>query len=165
MRTAWGFLTVWLVLVALTFQHPAASYRHAPDNKAVVLNDLKVTPGVVSSSDTAVVCHRTTGALRNTTQHMKDSVYTLYGIKHHKAGQYEVDHLISLELGGADSIANLWPEPASPHPGFHEKDKLENWLHKQACSGKIGLRQAQTAIATNWWGEYQVMLQSAGKSH
>ena len=62
---------------------------------------------------------------------------TEYGITSHAPGQYEVDHLVSLELGGSNDIANLWPELASPKPGFHEKDKVENYLHAQVCSALL----------------------------
>lgn len=65
-------------------------------------------------------------------------------------GTYEVDHLIPLELGGDNGIANLWPEAADPPPGFHQKDKVENWLHEQVCSGAIRLADAQRQIATDW---------------
>jgi len=47
-----------------------------------------------------------------------------------------------LELGGSNSIGNLFPEAADPRPGFHEKDKLENRLHALVCSGKMKLRTA-----------------------
>src|SRR5437867_11473696 len=53
-----------------------------------------------------------------------------YGIKRRFNGRDgEVDHLVSLELGGSNSTANLFPEAASPVPGSHEKDRLENELH------------------------------------
>src|ERR1019366_5961663 len=52
-------------------------------------------------------------------------------------GAVEGDHLVPLELGGDNVIANLWPEPAEPHPGFHEKDRVENYLHRQVCSGAM----------------------------
>lgn len=29
----------------------------------------------------------------------------------------EIDHIVSLELGGSNDIANLYPERASPAPG------------------------------------------------
>ncbi len=87
----------------------------------------------------------------------KDQVYAEYGITRHTPGEYEVDHLISLELGGSNEIANLWPEPAEPRPGFHEKDKVENYLHDQVCSGAISLQQAQSKIATDWLSVYQRM--------
>jgi hypothetical protein len=65
--------------------------------------------------------------------------------------------LISLELGGSNDIANLWPEAASPTPGFHQKDQVENYLHDQVCAGKISLSEAQEEIATNWLTVYQQM--------
>ena len=68
---------------------------------------------------------------------------------------YELDHLIPLELGGhPDSELNLWPEAYSPSPGAHEKDKVENYLRQQVCLGLIPLAQAQQEIATNWLAIY-----------
>ena len=63
-------------------------------------------------------------------------------------GDYEYDHLVSLELGGAvNDPRNLWPEPgASPNP----KDTIENALHRMVCDGQIQLADAQRIIATNW---------------
>jgi hypothetical protein len=90
-------------------------------------------------------------------QSVKNQVYTSYGIKSRRAGQYEVDHLVSLQLGGSNDISNLWPEAASPKPGFHEKDKVENYLHDQMCKGNMTLKQVQIAIATNWLTVYNSM--------
>jgi hypothetical protein len=66
---------------------------------------------------------------------------------------YELDHLISLELGGAPADeANLWPEArsASGARGSEAKDAVENYLHDQICLGRMSLADAQRAIATNW---------------
>jgi hypothetical protein len=96
-------------------------------------------------------------SVRNVTQSTKNKVYAAYGVKTRKPGQYEVDHLVSLQLGGSNDISNLWPEPATPKPGFHEKDRVENYLHDQICAGNISVRQAQIEIATNWLAVYQSM--------
>ena len=64
----------------------------------------------------------------------------------------EIDHIVSLELGGSNDIANLYPEEATlpaNAPGFHVKDKLENKLHDLVCGGTMTLRSAQRQIATN----------------
>ena len=62
---------------------------------------------------------------------------------------YEFDHLIPLEIGGApDDMKNLWPEP---HSSSYTKDGLENYLHDQVCSGNMKLEEAQKEIATNWY--------------
>jgi hypothetical protein len=68
---------------------------------------------------------------------------------------YELDHLISLELGGCpDCVSNLWPEPYANPLGAHEKDKVENYLHKEVCDGTITLHDAQEEIATDWESVY-----------
>jgi hypothetical protein len=56
----------------------------------------------------------------------------------------ELDHLVSLELGGSNDARNLWPEtPRTPNP----KDQIEGALNRAVCSGKVTLRAAQVAIA------------------
>jgi hypothetical protein len=58
---------------------------------------------------------------------VNNAVYNAYGITKHFNGRTgEVDHLVSLELGGSNDRANLFPEAASPRPGSHDKDKREN---------------------------------------
>lgn len=125
------------------------------------LADSACTPGAIISTATKdQIC--TPGYsknVRDVTTSEKNQVYDEYGITHHSAGEYEVDHLISLELGGSNDIANLWPEAAEPRPGFHEKDKVENYLHDQMCSGAISLQQAQVEIATDWMAVYDKMPQ------
>ena len=71
------------------------------------------------------------------------------------SADYEEDHFISLELGGSPTDPrNLWPEPYGPKPGAREKDAVENYLHKQVCSGAMTLAQAQRAITTDWYKVY-----------
>ncbi len=69
---------------------------------------------------------------------------------------YELDHLVSLGLGGSpNSPRNLWPEPgAAPNP----KDKLETALHDLVCSHRMTLTDAQNAIATDWVNAYRQVL-------
>src|SRR4051794_17479471 len=86
-------------------------------------------------------------SVRNVSQSTKDKVYREYGIRRHAPGSYEVDHLVSLELGGSNSIRNLWPEK---QPGARSKDKLENSLHTEVCDGTLTLHEAQRRIV-KWW--------------
>lgn len=64
----------------------------------------------------------------------------------------EYDHLISLELGGTNSVSNLWPEPnkASATGTTNPKDAVENALHKAVCTHRVTLSAAQKAIAHDW---------------
>ena len=124
------------------------------------LPDRSCTPGAVFASATAnLVCQRGySSRVRHVPESVKRAVYARYGIASHSPGQYEVDHLISLELGGSNAITNLWPEAAAPRPGFHEKDKVENYLHAQVCRGQMQLRTAQRLIATDWLSVYANLL-------
>lgn len=118
-----------------------------------------LTPGAILPVTVQQVC--TPGyssTVRNVNNVTKNQVFAEYNIPQsaRTPGAYEVDHFISLELGGSNDISNLWPEPALPVPGFHQKDMVENYLHSQVCSGKLILQQAQQEISTDW---YQVYLQ------
>ena len=94
--------------------------------------------------------------VRNVPQSVKDRVYRNYQIKTHRPGDYEIDHLISLELGGSNSIKNLWAQSYSaPNWNAHSKDDLENRLHALVCADKISLIQAQTEIKTDWIRAYK----------
>ena len=120
------------------------------------LPDPACSPGAVLRSVTAAqVCTSGwAGAHRDVPGSEKAAVYAEYGIGSHLRGSYEIDHIVSLELGGSNDIANLFPEAASPRPGFHEKDRLENSLHAQVCAGTLALRSAQRGIARNWVALY-----------
>lgn len=162
-----GRLLATFLIFALGFPpgHVASFRRHG----AVLLNDLGVTPGVVRTTSRAEICEGgSTKQFRNTTEKMKNEVYAAYGVDKHrplpgagsgtfKAPLYEIDHLISLELGGADDVDNLWPQPYYQHPGAREKDAVENWLHRQVCSGKMDPQEAQRSIATDWYAVYVEM--------
>ena len=142
---------------------PHAHYRN---HGGVLLNDVMVTPGVVRTLSKTDVCEGgSTKQFRHTTEAMKTAAYAEYGVDKNyplpgagsgtfKAPLYEIDHLIPLELGGADELENLWPQPFYQHPGAHEKDVLENFLHREVCVGKMDLQEAQRTIATDWYSAY-----------
>lgn len=74
-------------------------------------------------------------------------------------GDYELDHLISLELGGNPTDPrNLWLQPwerkgqrfAGTGTGAESKDVVENRLHREVCAGTITLAEAQRVIASDW---------------
>src|SRR5579859_1237381 len=127
------------------------------------LQDLACTPGdIFRNISKAEVC--TPGyatSVRDVTQSVKNRAYSSYGITRRLPGQYEVDHLVPLQLGGSNAIANLWPEAGEPRPGYREKNRVENYLHDQVCSGALSLKDAQIEIATNWLAVYTRLPQNA----
>lgn len=147
----------YIILLALfltVFGCNASQRQSLPPHCRVqnALPDASCTPGAVFLNATvAQICKAGYAqSVRDVPQSEKDRVYAEYGIASHPTGTYEVDHLVPIEIGGSNDIKNLWPEAALPKPGFHEKDRVESYLHIQVCSGKMALKDAQTAIAANW---------------
>jgi len=120
------------------------------------LNDLRITPGLTFRVAVATICRSGYSTrVRDVPESEKSQVYAEYGITHRTTGQYEIDHLISLELGGSNAIGNLWPELNDHAHGYlNSKDILENRLHTLVCTGKVSLRRVQTLIARNWVSTY-----------
>src|SRR6185436_7192677 len=111
------------------------------------------TPGAIfiDATKEAICVSVYTKTVRSVFSSLKKKVYAEYGITQTpEFGTYEVDHLIPLALGGSNDIANLFPEAASPAPGFKEKDVVEVYLQQEVCAGRVDLSVAQYQIATNW---------------
>ncbi len=119
------------------------------------LPDLACTPGVTNPAVTPTTLGTTickpgwTTTVRpptSVTNRIKKDTDVAYGLPADTKG--ELDHLISLELGGAPADPrNLWVQPGPiPNP----KDTVENRLHAAVCAGQVTLGAAQHAIATDW---------------
>lgn len=121
------------------------------------LPDKDCTPGgIIAAASKDEICQPSySSSVRNVSESTKEEVFKEYGITSHVTGEYEVDHLISLELGGSNDISNLWPEPANPVPGFHEKDKVENYLHTLLCKENKPLKDIQLEISQDWLSVYK----------
>lgn len=150
--------TATIVILVLAVQvlaaGAAAQYRR---HGKVHLNDLNATPGaVIITANRAVICAPGyTRKARRVPMSVKKLVCGEYGVPVAQCNgrNFEIDHLIPLELGGSNDIKNLWPQPVAE---AREKDELEGWLHRQVCSGRMSVQRAQKAIAHDWfaaWGE------------
>ncbi len=125
-----------------------------------VANDLPstdLTPGAVLDVGKEQICRPGYAhSVRHVEGSLKRRIYLEYGIVTHRPGQYEIDHLISLELGGSNDIENLWPQSFETEPwNAHVKDRLEDRLHALVCNGSIDLKEAQRAIAGDWIAAYK----------
>ena len=122
---------------------------------AAYLPNPQLTPGDTLDVTKADICEPGYATkVRNVPESVKNQAYQEYGIQSHKAGEYEVDHLISLELGGSNSIRNLWPQSYSGEWNAHMKDKLEDKLHALVCSGSLDLKTSQREISADWITAY-----------
>src|SRR5690348_4628892 len=100
------------------------------DQPAPIRPDPKLTPG--ATFDVTLQDISSPGyskKVRHVTAEMRREVFREYGIGHYNPGDYEVDHLIPLSLGGSNSIKNLWPESYRTTLNAHVKDRLEDRLH------------------------------------
>jgi hypothetical protein len=115
-----------------------------------------LTPGAVLTTSAATVCvSGYSSRVRDVPDSEKELAYARYGIAHVPYA-HEVDHLISLELGGSNVITNLWPEPYAGRWGARTKDTLENKLHDLVCVGAMKLRHAQRIEGANWVAAYKM---------
>jgi hypothetical protein len=129
------------------------------------LPDPTCSPGAVNPTLTLKVLKTkgfTTKCVREvaTSKTEKEQTYKFYGITKPvpnggQAQTCELDHIISLQLGGADTLENLWPQCGPPgvvlnKRHFKIKDNVEGFLARQIKAGKISLEDAQKGIAEDW---------------
>lgn len=119
--------------------------------------NLTLTPGDVMETNLSIICVTGyTTTVRDVPESLRKQAFERYGISYPPPSySYELDHLISLELGGSNNITNLFPEAYEPKPGAREKDVVENYLHKQVCDGLMSLEDAQYKIVHDWYAVYQ----------
>jgi hypothetical protein len=152
MKSPHAVSVVLLILISTSLAKPSP-----------LLPDHKLTPGVASNQSAKTLCAKSfhTRDERSVSEKTKNLVYAEYGIKSRKPHEYEVDHLISLELGGKNDIKNLWPQSYVSKPwNAHFKDQLETRLHWMICHKRISLQQAQREIASDWIASYKKHISS-----
>ncbi len=118
---------------------------------------LGLTPGETRPISINEVCRNSDAEVvsRDIPDDTRQKVFEAYGIASPRPNQFEVDYLITPDLGGTESIRNLWPQPYSARWNARVKDKLEQRLHQLVCSGKLDLPTAQRDIAVDWIGAYK----------
>jgi hypothetical protein len=133
-----------------------------------LLPDHQLTPGVARTDLTLQkICTTKWGKdARHVSAADKKMVFSAYGLTGNKDpacitdahGRHcEIDHLISRELGGADDVKNLWPQPYGSQPwNAVRKDCVETRLHKEVCAKQstMTLHEAQIAIKSDWTAVY-----------
>ncbi|MFE1880425.1 hypothetical protein [Streptomyces diastatochromogenes] len=124
------------------------------------LPDPVCTPGALNPDvtqdtlDSTICVSGWTATVRPSTSYtnaLKKKQIAEYGYSDTSLSDYEEDHFVPLELGGAPkSEENLWPEPHYGDGTSSEKDSVENKLKKAVCAGDVSLDDAQNAIITDW---------------
>ncbi len=119
--------------------------------------DPRLTPGATRAISASDVCNvNYSDDARLLPASIQQRVLQAYGMAGARAQGYELDYLISPQLGGTDDVRNLWPEPESSTAwNADAKDALESRLHQLVCQGKINLVTAQRDLATDWISAYK----------
>jgi hypothetical protein len=138
-------LAAAVVLAVLALVLHLGAHGGAP---AVVADPVR-TPGVLNPDVTQATIETTicvrgwTRTVRPPTDYtnaLKAKQMRAYGLTG-SLGDYQEDHLISLELGGHPTDPrNLWPEP---YPRASHVDSIENDLNRQVCDASLTLSEAQ----------------------
>ena len=129
------------------------------------LPDAECTPGALNPAVTQETIHTTICQPGYSTRIRPPTSYTTplerqliaaYGYVGRSPADFELDHLISLELGGHPrDPANLWPQPWTGALNARNKDLVEGYLNRQVCSGAMPLSEAQRLEATDWVSVYR----------
>jgi hypothetical protein len=123
-----------------------------PGLPSIILPNPKITPGrlnpvVRQSTINKTICKsgwtKTIRPSVGYTNVLKIQQMVLYG-EMGSPSDYEEDHFIPLELGGAPrNPKNLWPEP---HSQSKLSDPLETQLKRKVCKGIMKLNNARAKI-------------------
>jgi hypothetical protein len=153
----WASLAAALLVLVTIAGIERAKFRSGQgDLPAGSLPIAHLTPGAATDVTAAELCAGRVAPPPAIGDHIRDEVVRNYRMAHVPAEHYELDYLITPELGGATVAANLWPEP---YEGLKwnalVKDHLERLLPRMVCAGKVDLRTAQQDIARDWVAAYR----------
>lgn len=150
-RLAPAALAFLSVLAAILIGFEARVNAEGPKPKA------GLTPGETRPISIADVCRTSEAEVvtPNITDETRRAVFAAYGIDPARRNEFEVDYLITPDLGGAESVRNMWPQPYSARWNARVKDRLEQRLHQLVCENKLDLTTAQHDIAVDWIGAYK----------
>lgn len=147
------------------WQIPAPHSCRVRISDGLPVPDPRCTPGGFNPEVTVAMLRAhdwSTRCIRNcqTSEAQKHVTYSWYGIRkpRENSGENQVcelDHLVPLELGGADGLGNIWPECGPQGVSLNQrdfklKDRVENYLADQVRTGQMPLREAQRGIANDW---------------
>ena len=153
-----GVVIAACLLFAMRVRGPAEEWRPTTGSLGQREKpDLRLTPGATVPVTKNEVCGQAVaGASTVVPASLRRKVFELYEVTPPQPDAYEVDYLITPELGGATDIRNLWPEPyGNTVWNARVKDQLEERLHRMVCRGDVDLATAQHDISTDWIAAYR----------
>jgi hypothetical protein len=155
-----GAAVVVVVLLLAMRIHGPAKGRHIVAASFGLWDrpDVRLTPGAtVPVTENQVCGEAAERPVPAVPVSLKRKVFEEYGVIPPQPDAYEVDYLITPELGGATDIRNLWPEPYHDVEwNAHVKDQLEDRLRVMVCRGELDLATAQHDLSADWITAYRM---------
>ncbi|WIX98789.1 hypothetical protein QRX60_32620 [Amycolatopsis mongoliensis] len=110
-----------------------------------------VTQGTIDSTICVSGWTATVRPSTSCTSTLKRQGIVDYGYSDTNMSDYEEDHFLPLELGGAPKDpANPWPAPHAGNENAYSKESVENAVKKAVCAGRVGLVAAQNVMLEDW---------------
>ena len=147
-----------LVLYAMeTSSTPRDEATLVPPETGPILPRPDLTPGATRAVSVDEVCGDVPVlAGPRVAPSVPRQVFQAYGADYLRSHDYELDFLITPELGGTTDAENLWPQPFVSTPwNAYVKDELERFLRQRVCEGTLDLKTAQRQMATDWVAAYK----------
>ena len=136
--------------------------RGAGATEAGALPVAALTPGATVDIDVRDVCDQTPPPAQEIGAAVRLAVLRSYGMETVPPDEYELDYLITPQLGGSPDPRNLWPQRYGARVwNAGVKDQLEDLLPRLVCEGRIDLRTAQQDIAADWVAAYRKYFRTA----
>jgi len=121
-----------------------------------------LTPGASWQLSVGEVCAGGAPEEREVPAAVRRDVLRAYGMEQVSRDEYELDYLITPQLGGAPDARNLWPQRyASGTWNARVKDQLERLLPQLVCNRQVALETAQRDIALDWIAAYRKYFKTA----
>lgn len=132
-------LKIWKTALAILITLCLGATVQGEDNP---LPDPKLTPGRVA---------KIRQDRHRVTEEMERQVFRIYQIPWERRAEFKIDHLIPVELGGADTIDNLWPQSLLIKPySVKRKEYLTKQLLALIAARRMTLADAQKEIKEDW---------------
>ena len=133
----------------LLFLLPSLCYANIPDE-------------AIRTTSPVSICTTSTSTLRDVPERVKKQVFIRDGGDLSRSGDYEVDHRVSLTVGGSNDITNLKLQSYNGKCNAHHKDKLEVRLHSLICKRTITVSESQEYLYNNWEEGYKRFINPLG---
>lgn len=141
-------LAVRLVQPDMSAVPPATRFESLPLSR--------FTPGAATDVSLRDLCSGSLPIRRVVSMAVRQDVLQKYQMAQVAPSEYELDYLITPELGGVGDARNLWPQRyESGVWNARVKDDLERLLPRLVCDGTVALGRAQREIAGDWIAAYK----------